>query len=118
MKVRIAQHTVDCSGNADAAREAWRTQGMAWLALPGVGWKLVPLEPESPGWTWVSGRWGAELRVLHLVEPGPHGTRIHARAEVEGPLAWLHRFILRTKFRTSLPEALRKVARSVAAQAS
>ena len=114
MKVRIAQHTVDCSGNADAARESWRTEGMAWLAFPGGGWKALPWEPESPAWTWVSERWGARLSVLHLVEPGPHGARIHARAEAEGPLAWLHRLLLQTHFRESLPAALRTVARRVA----
>jgi hypothetical protein len=128
MKIRLAQHTVDCSGDHAAAASAWKARGAAWLALPGVAWQAAPEPPqavveapeagaEGPGgaWTCVSARLGATLSLLHLVEPGPHGTRFHARAEVEGPLAWLHRLALQAPLRARLPEALRAVARSVAA---
>lgn len=114
MKARLAQHTIDCSGDAAAAREAWRGQGMGWLALPGEQWQAEAADPAADAWTWASRRWGSVLRVLHLVEPGGHGTRIHARVEVEGPLAWLHRLLLQADFRTRLPEALRSVARGLA----
>ncbi len=115
MKARLAQHTIDCSGDAAAAREAWRSRGIGWLAEPGAPWKAEPGEPEAPAWTWSAPKWGAVLRVLHLVEPGDHGTRIHARIELEGPLAWLHRPLLQPGFRSRLPGALRAVARDLAA---
>lgn len=123
MKSRLAQHTVDCTADADAAREAWRSQGMGWLAVPGESWRAEPAAGPGagpgpggePGWTWCSPRWGAVLRVRHLVEPGGHGARIHARVEVEGPLAWLHRLLLQGDFRGRLPGALRAVARGLAA---
>lgn len=118
MKARLAQHTIDCTGDPDTAREAWRSQGMAWLPLPGLGWSPAVPEPGSPAWTWTSQRFGARLSILHLVEPGLHGARIHARAEVEGPLAWLHRLLLQPRFRQCLPPALRAVARSVATGAA
>jgi len=117
MKIRLAQHTVDCSGDHEAAAAAWKARGAAWLTLPGTVWQTGPqVCAEAPGsaWTWASARLGATLSLLHLVEPGPHGTRIHARAELEGPLAWLHRLVLRAPLRARLPEALRAVARSVA----
>ncbi|MBK8725724.1 MAG: hypothetical protein IPL96_06610 [Holophagaceae bacterium] len=115
MKARLAQHTVDCSGDAEAAREAWRAQGVAWLCRPDTGWKLVAPMAGEPSWTWVYERWGARLFLLHLVEPGPHGARIHARADLNGPLAWLHRLLLQADFRARLPVALRAVARGLAA---
>ncbi|MFN8012573.1 MAG: hypothetical protein U0P81_14480 [Holophagaceae bacterium] len=114
MKARLAQHTIDCSGQADAAREAWKTQGIGWLALPGETWRALPGDSGGGAWAWASARWGAELRVLHLVEPGDHGTRVHARVEVEGPLAWLHRILLQGDYRSRLPGALRAVARGLA----
>lgn len=114
MKARLAQHTVDCSGDADAAREAWRAQGVAWLSLPAAEWRLVGPPGGEASWTWVHQRWGARLSLLHLVEPGPHGARIHARADLDGPLAWLHRLLLQADFRARLPVALRTVARGLA----
>lgn len=114
MKTRLAQHTVDCSGDAEAARQSWSSQGTAWFPLPAGEWRLAPTEPGSPSWTWTCERWGAQLRLIQLVEPGPHGSRIHARAEVEGPLAWLHRLRLQPDLRARLPEALRAVARGLA----
>jgi len=117
MKIRLAQHTVDCSGDHEAATVAWKARGTAWLALPGTAWQAAPQAGvEAPGeaWTWASARFGATLSLLQLVEPGPHGTRIHARAELVGPLAWLHRLALQPPLRARLPEALRAVARSVA----
>ena len=118
MKVRLAQHTIDCTGDPEAAREAWRSQGMAWLGAPGDTWRPGEGGPGLPAWTWISPRWGAELRILHLVEPGDHGTRIHARADLEGPLAWLHRFRLQPELRARMPAALRSVARGLASGAA
>lgn len=123
MKARLAQHTVDCTADADAAREAWRSQGMGWLAVPGETWRAETRPDQGAGqgaepgtgWTWCSPRWGAVLRVLHRVEPGGHGARIHARVEVDGPLAWLHRLLLQGDYRGRLPGALRAVARALAA---
>lgn len=120
MKLRLAQHTVDCSGDADGASAAWRAQGLAWLPFPLEGWRQEsPRPPQGPGesWTWACPKLGATVSLLHLVEPGPHGARIHARAELEGPLAWLHRMRLQRFFRARLPEALRAVARGVARDA-
>jgi hypothetical protein len=115
MKVRLAQHTLDCSGDPEAARESWRSQGMDWLAGPGESWRPGEGGPGLPAWSWTSPRWGAVLRVLHLVEPGDHGTRLHVRVEVEGPLAWLHRLFLQADLRSRVPVALRAVARALAA---
>lgn len=117
MKIRLAQHTVDCSGDHEAAAAAWKARGAGWLSLPGAAWQASPQTGSAaPGeaWVWASARLGATLSLLHLVEPGPHGTRIHARAELDGPLAWLHRLALQAGLRARLPEALRAVARSVA----
>jgi hypothetical protein len=121
MKIRLAQHTVDCSGDHAAATAAWRALGTTWLALPGTIWQEAPkaaVEVPGSAWTWASARLGATLSLLQLVEPGPHGTRIHARAELDGPLAWLHGLALQAPLRARLPEALRAVARSVAGNAS
>jgi hypothetical protein len=117
MKIRLAQHTVDCSGDHVAAQEAWRAQGTGWLPLPGLDWKAEgEAGAGTPGtaWTWNSARLGANLILFHLVEPGPHGAKIHARAELDGPLAWFHTLRLQALFRARLPEALRAVARAVA----
>jgi len=56
-------------------------------------------------------RFLADLRIHHRCEPSELGSRVTHRVEAEGPMAWWLHLTLASRFRRTLPRALRKLAR-------
>ena len=66
---------------------------------------------EGHGFTCVQHRFLADFRIQHRCEPSELGSRVTHRVEAEGLLAWWLHLKLGSRFRKSLPSALRKLAR-------
>jgi len=79
-------------------------------------WGLQTLQivevKEGRGFTCVQHRFLADFRIHHRCEPSEMGSRITQRVEAEGLLAWWLHLKLASRFRHTLPKALRKLART------
>ena len=76
--------------------------------------KVVEVK-EGRGFTFAQHRFLADFRIHLRCEPSELGSRITHRVEASGPLAWWLHLKLGSRFRKTLPLALRKLARIAAA---
>lgn len=136
MPQRLAQHTVEAPAPPEAAWGLW-TNPALWnrfypglasaapggalkagttLVLrgieggPGQSFMVVAIEAGT-AFTLRRHLLFADLEVLHRVDPSPLGCRLHLRAQLSGPLAWVHRLRLRADWQRAAPELLRTLAR-------